>query len=413
MAYDNGIVSIETVGGVTYGVSVYDVQRALGRGTTDVGQLCSDLEWYLDHIDPVTNEPVYLTRRVGKINKWAKYKPVRSGGLKVMTLSDMQDAYFGLDVPIYGTGHITVISDFLEAFATAYAYLPPRGADRNPKEWFRLRDFDGYNRAATSFTYEPGSTLPRKYRYGDSGGGANFMLSLNTGTGLHDGISASEWKVVGATDIAFSDMYFGLLFVHGTDAPKIITASSALLSQNGLTIHISDPTNEGLDGLNTSYTYTVYPILCNNAHTSMGSIGNLDILVPLPIAPFSFQQIPVATQLVLTIENETASLDYRNRPRIQAELGFDTTGGFSSIAISCTLYRASYDGDTEGSQLENTGTYAFAMVTESNPAHLDTGLLATMTNPPDWIRIHAWAPNQTGVQADFYVLLTREEDSIL
>lgn len=411
MAYDNGIVSIETVGGVTYGVSVYDVQRALGRGTTDVGQLCSDLEWYLDHIDPVTNEPVYLTRRVGKINKWAKYKPVRSGGLKVMTLSDMQDAYFGLDVPIYGTGPIT-ISDFLEAFSTAYAYLPPRGADRNPKEWFRLRDFDGYNRAATPFTNEPGSTLPRKYRYGDSGGGANFMLSLNTGTGLNDGISASEWKIVGATDIAFSDMYFGLLFVHGNEV-NIVTASTTLLSQHGTEIHIDDTNNDGLDGLNTSYTYTVYPILCTNSHTSMGSIGNLDILVPLPIAPFSFQQISVATQLVLTIDNETASLDYRNRPRIQADLGFLSSGTFSSIAIRCTLFRAAYDGDTEGSQLENTGTYEFTTVTESDPAHLDTGLLATMSDPPDWIRIHAWAPNQTGVQADFYVLMTREEDLIL
>lgn len=399
MANLNGRIYIDAYSGV----SVHDVQTVLGRGTPDVGQLCSDQEWYAD---PLTG--TQALRRVGKINKWAKYKPIRSEDLKVLTLADMQDAYFGLDVPIYGTGHITVISDFLAAFATAYAYLPPRGGDRNPKEWFRLRDFDGYNRAATSFAYEPGSTFPGQYRYGDSGGGVYFMLSLNTGSGLNDGISASEWKIVGDEDVAFSDMYFGLLFAHGNEV-KIVTASTTLLSQHGTEIHIDDTNNDGLDGLNTSYTYTVYPILSVLSHTSMGNVENLDILVALPVSPFSFKQIPVSSQLVLTISGASATLEYRIRPRIIADIGFSTTGGFSSIAINCTLFRASYDGDTEGSQLERTGTYSFAMVTESSPAHLDTGLLATMMNPPDWIRIHAVAPNQAGVEADFYVLVTREE----
>ena len=390
MAHDNnGRIYIDTNSTPHKGVEIADIQAVLNLPNTDIGALITE------------------GATQGIINKWPKFKPVRSSQLKVLTLADMQDIYFGLDVPIYGSGYITVISDFLEAFATAYAYLYPRGAGQTPKEWFRIRDFEGYDKRATPFAYEPGSTFPREYRYGDSGGGINFILALNTGTGLYDGISASEWKLGGSEGTSFSSLYFGLIFAHGTDTPKIITASS-VLSSNGLTIHISEPYNDGLDGLNTSYTYTVYPILCSNAHTSMGNIGNNDTLVAIPITPFSFKQIPVSAQLVLTIANETASLDYRNRPRIQADLGFLTPGGYSSIAINATLFRASYDGDTTGSQLENTTTYSFTGVTTSNPAHLDTGRLATMTNPPAWIRIHAVAPNQTGVEADFYILVTEE-----
>ena len=384
MAHDTNRIFV----GAT-GVEVPDINAVTGTVGNDIGEVIED----------------GVSR--GLFNKWPKFKPVRSNLLKIMTLADMQDVYFGLDVPIYGSGHITVISDFLDAFATSYAYLPPRGGNRTPKEWYRHRDFEGYDKRAVPFTNEPGCTLPREYRYGDNGGGINFILSLNSGAGLYDGISASEWKLGGSEGTAFSGLYFGLLFVHGTDAPKIITASS-VLSGSGLTIHINEPSNQGLDGLNTSYTYTVYPILCSAAHTSMGSIGNTDQLVALPIPPFSFKQIPVSAQLVLTIANETATLDFRNRPRVQADLGYLTTGGFSFISINATLYRASYDGDTSGSQLENTTTYSFSGVTTSNPAHLDTGLLATMQNPPAWVRVHAVAPNQTGVQADFYILVTEE-----
>ena len=73
MAHSNGRIYIDPN---TTGVEIADLQQVLGRVTGDLGQLCSDQEWYLDHIDPVTQEPVYLLRPVNRINKWAKYKPV-------------------------------------------------------------------------------------------------------------------------------------------------------------------------------------------------------------------------------------------------------------------------------------------------------------------------------------------------
>ncbi len=78
MAHSNGRIYIDPN---TTGVEIADLQQVLGRGTGDLGLLCSDQEWYLDHIDPVTQEPVYLLRPVNRINKWAKYKPVKQSGL--------------------------------------------------------------------------------------------------------------------------------------------------------------------------------------------------------------------------------------------------------------------------------------------------------------------------------------------
>ena len=383
MAHDTNRIFV----GAT-GVEVPDINAVTGTVGNDIGEVIED----------------GVSR--GLINKWPKFKPVRSNLLKILTLADMQDVYFGLDVPIYGSGHITVISDFLDAFATSYAYLPPRGANRTPKEWYRHRDFEGYDKRAVSFASASGSHFPTRYMYGTTGaGGVDFDLALNSGTGLYDGISVSEWKLGGSEGTAFSSLYFGLLFVHGTDAPKIITASS-VISSNGLNIHIGETGGQGLDGLNTSYTYTVYPILCSAAHTSMGSISNTDQLVAIPISPFSFQQVPASSQLVLTISNASASLDFRRVMTIQGELSFLTTAGISGITINCTFFRASYEGDTSGSEISVIGTTSFSGVTPSNPGMLDV-YTQRLTNPPEYLRIHAVAPNES-VQADFYILVTEE-----
>ena len=383
MAHDSGNNRIFV--GAT-GVEVPDINAVTGTVGNDIGEVIED----------------GVSR--GLFNKWPKFKPVRSSLLKIMTLADMQDVYFGLDVPIYGSGHITVISDFLDAFATSYAYLPPRGGSRTPKEWYRHRDFEGYDKRAVPFASASGSHFPTRYMYGTTGaGGVDFDLALNSGTGLRDGISVSEWKLGGSEGTAFSSLYFGLLFVHGTDAPKIITASS-VISSNGLNIHIGETGGQGLNGLNTSYTYTVYPILCSAAHTSMGSISNTDQLVAIPISPFSFSQYPVSSQLVLTIgENSTATLNARARLRVLAYLGF-VSSTFSSITIRATVFRASSQGDTTGSQLTNL-TYEMLNVTQQTPGTLDTGDLI-VDNIPTWVRIHDWAENQPSVTADFYILVT-------
>ena len=136
MPHSNGQIYIETVGGVTYGVSVADIQQTLGRGTGDVGLLLSDQEWY-------ENNGVEALRHVNKINKWAKYKPNGSTLKAVLTLVQRQAANCGIDCSDSSTG----------CFSTSLSSLLARA--KSNCTWnkvvptvFRLRDFDGYNHNA-------------------------------------------------------------------------------------------------------------------------------------------------------------------------------------------------------------------------------------------------------------------------
>lgn len=403
MSYSNGIISIETTGGVTYGVSVYDVQRALGRGTGDVGLLCSDQEWQ------GSGSSATLVR-ANRINKWAKNKPVRSSKLGLMTLADFQDVYFGLDVPIYGSGYITVLTDFLDSFASAYAYLPPRGkggGTGGANEWYRLRDFEGYNVAAVQFSNEQGCSFPRRYDYGGvAAGGCNFTLSLNTGTGLHDGISIGDWKLGGSEGTAFSSMYFGLIFKHGTDTPQIVTATSTLAS-SGYTLNIADSGNDGLDGLATSYTYTVYPVLCTNSHSTLGNVGNQDQIVPLPVATFQFKQYPVSATVTYDMQYADAYQGASARLFVTATIGINSTGGYQSVSTNhLQLFRASSDSDTTGSQIGST--YDIGTITTADPVTFNPGGLS-IDQFPAYVRIHLYNDSVSGMTLDYWVLVREDE----
>ena len=81
MAHSNGRIYIDTTTTPHRGVEIADLQQVLGRGTGDLGLLCSDQEWYdTGNLDGQGN-PIYALRPVNRINKWAKYKPVKQSGL--------------------------------------------------------------------------------------------------------------------------------------------------------------------------------------------------------------------------------------------------------------------------------------------------------------------------------------------
>lgn len=283
MAYEDGIISIKTVGGVSYGVSVYDVQRALGRGTPDVGQLCSDQEWYLDHIDPVTNEPVYLLRRVGKTNRWAKYKSIRLNKLGVLTDADRASIYFGLDVTPTKGGAANLAS-FLSRYPTEWAYLPPRGkgnGESGADEWFRMLDFNGYNRNANCFINISDIIFPGSTVVGQS---SLFRIGLNSGVNLNTGsigIADLRLNLTGDTSIDFNDLYGGLLFVQGTSY-KLITSPYKLGEQNQQYVS-SYGTEITVPAFSSTGTYTVYPVFSSNKYLTLSDTGNTDDIVAVPL----------------------------------------------------------------------------------------------------------------------------------
>ena len=87
--------------------SISEVKQVLAETSNSVGGLCTS----------------------PKINKWAKYKPVRHPSKGDLTESELQSVHYGLSVSYDGTAD----------------YTKPIGGEQSP---FRLGDFRGYNRNA-------------------------------------------------------------------------------------------------------------------------------------------------------------------------------------------------------------------------------------------------------------------------
>ena len=124
---------------ITAPVSVYDVQRAVGASSPDVGTLCTD-----DHI-----------------NQWAKYKPIKFAKVGLMTAQNWIDGNYGItDIPTWGRlsyASIFLFSDSRGSLSHTYwpdcdrdkgslsleywAYNRPTGGNSSP---YRLADFSNY-----------------------------------------------------------------------------------------------------------------------------------------------------------------------------------------------------------------------------------------------------------------------------
>ena len=133
MSYSNGII--------TAPVSIYDVQRALGSSSPDLGTLCKH----------------------SNVNMWAKYKPFRNTTPELMSEQDRRNARFGLNPAILASGsHFNKLAwDCVCGVIKAannkgglWEYLKPRGTAYT--EYYRLADFvnvtnqtNGYNHIAS------------------------------------------------------------------------------------------------------------------------------------------------------------------------------------------------------------------------------------------------------------------------
>ena len=121
MAYSNGLI--------TKPVSIYDVERALGSSSTDLATLIKD----------------------GVINKWARYKPIRTLTAKMSpaTFSDRKGVNFGLEVPYCERSMMNAMVYYLvydeKGENDKWLYIRPRGDMTGQtggiKEYFRLTDF--------------------------------------------------------------------------------------------------------------------------------------------------------------------------------------------------------------------------------------------------------------------------------
>lgn len=88
------------------------------------------------------------------IDIWAKYKSIRSSTQLNITEEERARQCYGLDISeIFATNHENALNMAL-ANDGEYYYLKPRGSAVSPTEWFRIRDFNGYNsRAEIPYKY--------------------------------------------------------------------------------------------------------------------------------------------------------------------------------------------------------------------------------------------------------------------
>ena len=255
MSHRNGRIFIQTVAGVTYGVSVWDIQKTLGRGTNDVGLLLSDQEWY-------ENNGTYVLRLVDKISKWAWHKPIRypSYAYDTRNIPAGSDAFNGqqpvgeycigsLELPYSQTlGSIDQYSngDYKRWVANSgfiynvihgnigWNYRRPRGVDGTYNEPFRLFDMVGYNHNSTS----PMPIPPSGTRYVSDNGLVTFLLDfpedLPVGNMTLETMSLPEGILAGQQP-ALSTFYVGVLLYRPTGNECIWKTAAARIGNSSLT----------------------------------------------------------------------------------------------------------------------------------------------------------------------------------
>ena len=115
MPYSDGLI--------TAPIGIYDVKRALGATTGDLGSLCQH----------------------SSINQYSKYKPFR---WNTINFNDNQTKLAALKARNYGTGIVSCGSlNFASKYTDTWTHEYPRGTNgggNNYNEWFRLVDFNGY-----------------------------------------------------------------------------------------------------------------------------------------------------------------------------------------------------------------------------------------------------------------------------
>ena len=300
------------------GVSIGDLQTVFNTNKNDIGAIIQ-----------------YGVSR-DLINIWAKYKPVRFNSTSALTEANRKSVNYGLTISKY-----TNLSSFVSGYANNYNYNFPRGGSVQPKEWYRLLDFDGYNRNAV---------CPVNSFQGVSGDvpqGTNLQVSLYLNPQNQAPAGSLQWSDL-CPDSGSKDMdqyYFGVVIRTGTSSTyRIITMNEVLGNGNSVQERsLSLPSSYFNDTPGT--TYTLYPVLSWSPITTIQTGGSYTSgLFPVPNAsPTTFTLRTAATVVSYAITTMDAWVTV-GRYKVSIEGGIK-----ASQSTSGTIYYRIYEGtDTTG-----------------------------------------------------------------
>ena len=265
----------KTESGVKKGVDIYDVQMVMGTGSR------RDVAGIIDRA---------VTR--GKINKWAKYKPLRTNANKILTDAERATLNQGLVIHKY-----TDISG-VEGASGDWVYEGPR-LGQTPKEWFRLHDFasteeeHGYNKECRSFveSYQ----VPNRYVKGL--GGIAVRVTVTPQEQLpQDNLYLTDFSDINGDYIQLSRLYLGVLLKGkkaGVDA-YVYKTSSTPLNDYDSEIYIDGTTMDDFD----SGSCLVYMLAafqpCTTEQTQTGTINGSYLRFGAYILP----NVPVCSLII-------------------------------------------------------------------------------------------------------------------
>ena len=217
MAYSNGII--------TAPVSIGDVQRAIGSTANDVGRLCVS----------------------ANINKWAKYKPVRSAVIDTVTgqwsatlNAWLSSAHWWKADGMCGMA-TTVASEFgVPTSSGSFSYKLTHGqlgwTYQKPNSVYRLQDFAGYNH----FAEQPYGNIGSTTIYLTNGSGQIDWEVVSVGS---DNLALGDFAVPnpsGGAALQLTDFYLGLILYNSsrwflfTSSTKFTTGASLSVAINNM-----------------------------------------------------------------------------------------------------------------------------------------------------------------------------------
>lgn len=314
MANNNGIIYKNGSSSPPLGVETADLQDVLGTSKNDIGQIVTDAD-----ID---------------INKWAKYKPLRSDKLGILTDAERAELNHGLVINKYNS-----ISG-IEGASGDWVYQRPRGKGNGAggaDEWFRHDDFAhesqdlrGFNANARCFVES--TQIPERYVKG--GGGITFRLTVTPASQLPiDSLYLTDFYDLDGYQLDLSELYLGVLIKgkkSNTDAYVYLTSSDAL-DEYDSEVTFDENTIDAFDaGVCNVYLIAV-ATQCATPQTNTGDINS----TYLRQGAFVLPNVPMQTFTIAV--NESSMVIYKLDVT-------ERTGGLS--IVTDVKYRGAFSGAT-------------------------------------------------------------------
>ena len=240
----------------TTGISTSLVKTEIGAGSNDVGTLC---------IHP-------------NINKWSKWKPVRSSKVVGLTLADLQNANFGLSIPYFSSLSLLMSAYYdLPGGGADWGYNRPRGLNYN--EPYRLGDFRNYEEDALS-PIMGGYTTNTVYTSGPASARVvRSSIMINMG---------SDYEI-GYDDLSMSYQYFGIALHDGTSFVKTVINPTAGEPTVSFDVSLTPALPQG--------NYVPVPFLSSSASATTNIIGLHGVTTPSLLVRVVSSPVTVSQQI--------------------------------------------------------------------------------------------------------------------